>query len=225
MPAAVTSFDSLASVPVHYDRLPPQFPYGSKGDRRTFHCRRRLKETLDRCFGELFDVWGRGAPSIILTAGTIGDGMNAHGQGFAFDLDGFYWGDDRFLMDSYPQNRNLYIGINAHLFLHFSQVLRYYYPGHHDHFHVDFNFSFAFRTASNAQTFFLQSALKYVFDRPLGRTGPDHDGVDGVYGSATRPGVASVLAELGLSGQGGLTTPSVWKSFLLECRKRAFSAD
>ncbi|MER9300737.1 hypothetical protein NKI38_30350 [Mesorhizobium sp. M0621] len=222
MPAAETSFDSLAGVPVHYDRL-PSFPYGSKGDPRSFSCRHKLKDTLNTCLAELFEVWGRGRPSIILTAGTIGDGMNAHGQGLAFDLDGFYWGDDRFMMDRYPDDRKLYIGINAHLFLHFFQILSYHYPSHKDHFHVDFNFSFSFRTASNAQTFFLQSALKYVFGREIGKTGPEDDGVDGVYGSATKPAVASVLDELGLSGQGGLTVPSVWRDFLLKCRARAFA--
>ena len=209
-----TAFDSLASVPVHYDRL-TDFPYGSKGRPRTFECRKKLKDTLNLCMAELFEVWGRGKPSIILTAGTIGDGMNAHGQGYAFDLDGFYWGTDRFTMNEYPDNRRFYNGINAHLFLYFSQVLSYHYPNHKDHFHVDFNFSFTFRPQSNAQTFFLQSALKYVFDRDIGHTGSEHDGVGGVYDAATKPAVSSVLDELGLSGQGGISNRTVWKKFLL----------
>lgn len=223
MPAAETSFDRLANVPVHYDRLSPSFPYGSKGTPRSFQCRNRLKDTLNTCLAELFDVWNRDRPTIILTAGTIGDGMNAHGQGFAFDLDGFYWGNDHFMMDRYPDDRKFYIGINAHLFTHFSQVLSYHYPNHKDHFHVDFNFSLKFRPESNAQTFFLQSALKYVFGRDIGDTGTEHDGVDGVYGSATKPAVASVLNELGLTGQGGLTVASVWQEFLRRCRARAFA--
>ncbi|QWW71377.1 hypothetical protein [Rhizobium sp. WYJ-E13] len=221
MSATEASFDRLATVPVHYDRL-PNFPYGSKGDPRSFQCRDRLKSTLNDCLSELFDVWGRGRPTIILTAGTIGDGENAHGQGFAFDLDGFYWGEQRFMMDEYPEDRRFYVGINAHLFLYFSQVLSFHYPNHRDHFHVDFNFSFAFRTASNAQTFFLQSALKYIFNRDIGATGTEDDGVDGVYGSATKPSANAVLAELGLAGQGGLTVPAVWKEFLLRTRARAF---
>jgi hypothetical protein len=145
-----TSFDSLASVSVHYDRL-SDFPYGSKGRARTFECRTKLKDALNTCMSDLFEVWGRQKPTTILTAGTIGDGMNAHGQGYAFDLDGFYWGDDRFMMKDYPQNRRFYIGINAHLFVYFSQVLSYHYPNHSDHFHVDFNFSFAFRPQSLTQ--------------------------------------------------------------------------
>lgn len=223
MAAAETSFNEIAGIPVHYDRLAPEFPYGSKGAARNFQCRTKLKNTLNSCLSELFDVWGKGKPSIILSAGTIGDGMNAHGQGYAFDLDGFYWGENRFMMDRYPDDRRLYIGINAHLFLYFSQVLSYHYPQHKDHFHVDFNFSYVFRTASNAQTFFLQSALKYVFNRDIGDTGAEDDGVDGIYGSATKPAVNSVLADLGLAGQGGLTVPDVWRKFLLKCRERSFA--
>lgn len=222
MPATEVTFEKLAGVPVHYDRLDAPFDYGSKGKARSFGCRIKLRDALETCFEELFEVWGREKPSIILTAGTIGDGENAHGQGYAFDLDGFHWSNQSFMMDQYPLDRKFYVGINAHLFLHFSQVLSYHYPKHRDHFHVDFNFSYAFRTASNAQTFFLQSALKYVFAQELGDTGPDDDGVDGVYGSATTPAVARVLAQLGLTGQGGLTSPAVWKSFLIQCRDAAF---
>jgi hypothetical protein len=222
MPAMEASFEDLAGVPVHYDRLPAPKNYGSKGRHQTFQCRQKLKDTLNDSLSELFELWGRGRPSLILTAGTIGDGENAHGQGYAFDLDGFYWGNEKFMMLDYPQDRQFYIGINAHLFLYFSQVLSYHYPAHADHFHVDFNFSFRFRPESNAQTFFLQSALRYVFMREIGETGPKSDGVDGVYGSATRPAVLSVLTELGLSGGGGLTAPAVWTGFLKKCRTKAF---
>lgn len=222
MTASETSFGSLAGVPVHYDRLDPPLAYGSDGENRTFYCRKRLATALDRCMEDLFGVWRRDRPSIILTAGTIGDGENAHGKGYAFDLDGFSWGGTRFMMNEYPEDRKFYIGINAHLFLHFSQVLGYHYPGHKDHFHIDFNFSHTFRTASNAQSFFLQSALKYVFERDIGTTGAERDGVDGVYGSATKPVVRSVLDELGLSGLGGLTASDVWMNFLQHSRARAF---
>ena len=152
MSANETSFTHLDSVPVHYDRAAPPNGYGSKGKPGTWGCRHKLKDALDACFTELFDLWPKDKPDIILTAGTIGDGDNAHGKGEAFDLDGFWWGSESFMMDQYPSNRALYLGINAHLFLHFSQVLSFHYPGHHDHFHVDFNFSHRFRTSSNAQT-------------------------------------------------------------------------
>ena len=220
MPAQETSFRQLAGVPVHYDRLAAPHDYGSVGEVRTFGCRTKLRDTLENCFTDLFAVWRKGHPSIILTAGTIGDGDNAHGQGLAFDLDGFHWNGGRFMMDEYPMDRRFYVGINAHLFLYFSQVLSYHYPQHRDHFHLDFNFSYTFRPSSNAQTFFLQSALRYLFGRDIGRTGPEHDGVDGDYGTATRPVVAEVLEEIGLAGP--LTTEEAWRKFLLECRSRAF---
>ena len=117
MPGATeTSFKTLVDVPVHYDRLPPPLGYGSKGKSRNFECRHKLKRGLEECFKELFEIWGRDTPSIILSAGTIGDGENAHGQGFAFDLDGFYWGDMKFMMINFPADREFYLGINAHLF-------------------------------------------------------------------------------------------------------------
>jgi len=222
MSSRETSFDQLLNVPVHYDRLDSPNGYGSKGKQQTFFCRNRLKDTLEDCFSELFDIWNRDKPSIILTAGTTGDGNSAHGQGYAFDLDGFYWGDDRFMMDRYPDNRALYVGINAHLFLYFSQVLSYHYSGHHDHFHVDFNFSYRYRTSSNAQTFFVQSCLVYLFGKNIGTTGSESDGIDGVYGGDTKIGLTEVLRELGLRGQGGLTQPSVWNQFLIKCRAQAF---
>jgi hypothetical protein len=221
MPANEASFTKLVDVPVHYDRLPAPFGYGSKGKSRTFACRTKLKNTLEKCFKELFELWGRDKPSIILTAGTIGDGANAHGQGFAFDLDGFYWGEQKFMMISYPADREFYLGINAHLFLHFSQVLSYHYPNHRDHFHVDFNFSFKFRPESNAQTFFLQACLKYVFGQDLGNTGTEKDGVDGIFGGDTEAALKKVLRDEGLPAT--ITTAAGWRKFLLRTRERAFS--
>lgn len=113
---------------------------------------KETQSALEKCFAELFELWGRERPTIILTAGTIGDGDNSHGKGEAFDLDGFYWGDKKFMMDQYKKDRRFYIGINAHLFLFCSQVLNTHYPNHYDHFHVDFNFTYSYRETSNAQT-------------------------------------------------------------------------
>ena len=71
MPANEASFKRLVDVPVNYDRLSAPFGYGSKGKNRTFFCRTKLKNTLEKCFKELFELWGRDKPSIILTAGTM----------------------------------------------------------------------------------------------------------------------------------------------------------
>lgn len=222
MSAKEETYDHIAGVPLHYDRLEGSLGYGSKGDHRSFQSRKILKTTLDTSFAALFDIWGRGVPDIILTAGTIGDGGNAHGRGYAFDLDGFYWGSEKFMMDQFPDDPVFYTGINAHLYLFFSQVLSYQYPDHHDHFHVDFNFSFVFRTASNAQTNFVQSALRYVYGKDIGTYGAHNDGVDGVYGEATRAVLMPVLNDLGLGGRGGLTNSDVWRDFLVATRTTAF---
>lgn len=221
MPANEASFKKLANVPVHYDRLQAPFGYGSKGKSRTFYCRNKLKTTLNKCLADLFEVWDHGTPSILLSAGTLGDGKNAHGQGYAFDLDGFYWGDQKFMMLSYPADREFYLGINSHLFLYFSQVLSYHYPNHRDHFHVDFNFSYKFRPESNAQTFFLQACLRYIFDRNIGNSGIEKDGVDGIFGGDTESVLNDVLKNEGLPAK--ITTEAGWRKFLLRCRDRAFS--
>jgi hypothetical protein len=220
MSAKETSFTALAGVPVNYDRLPPPHNYGTTGQPRTFFCTNKLKATLDRCLSDLFQVWGRNEPSLILSAGTTGDGGGEHGRGLAFDLDGFYWDHDNFMMLEYPSNRPFYLGINAHLFLYFSQVLSYHYPNHSDHFHADFNFSYRYRTSSNAQTFFLQACLAYLFDKNLGKTGIEKDGVDGLFGSNTKQALLEVLEELELDD--ALTTTAGWKAFLEICRKRGF---
>lgn len=220
MPPQETSFKKLLDIPVHYDRLPAPDGYGSQGKSRTFGCRNKLKSTLEDCFQELFNVWPRELPSIILTAGTIGDGGGEHGQGFAFDLDGFYWGDQKFMMLYYPSDRVFYLGINAHLFLYFTQVLSYHYPNHADHFHLDFKSSNKYKPESNAQTFFVQACLRYLFNQELGKTGKENDGVDGIYGSDTEAALNSVLKILKIDK---ITTASGWKKFLLNCRERAFS--
>lgn len=215
-----TSFNQLLDIPVNYDRLAAPNDYGSKGKNRTFNCTNKLKSTLTDCLEDLFDVWNRDKPSIILTAGTLGDGGGEHGQGMAFDLDGFYWGDQKFMMLFYPTDRLFYLGINAHLFLYFSQVLSYHYPNHKDHFHVDFNFSFKYRPDSNAQTFFVQACLKYIFKKNIGSTGIEGDGVDGVFGHDTKTVLAEVLAEQGI---GEITTTANWKKFLKVCREKGFA--
>jgi len=216
------SYDHVANIPLHYDRKEP-FVYGTKGKLQTFESTKRLKTALEAAFADLFAKWQLGKPDIILTAGTIGDGMNAHGKGLAFDLDGFVFGDRIFLMDSYPRNRLLYIAINAHLFGHFTQVLSYHYPLHRDHFHVDFNFTRRYRPESNAQTFFVQSAIKYVGGADIGKTGPEKDGVDGVYGESTRKGIVATCAKLGLTGT-DLKIPANWVAFIDAVAAAGFAA-
>ena len=51
--------------------ISPQLPRqrGSKGKSRAFECRKKLKVALEKCFEELFEIWNRDKPSIILTAG------------------------------------------------------------------------------------------------------------------------------------------------------------
>lgn len=225
--ATEASFTKLAGVPVHYDREPVA-TYGGEGVQRTFQCTKQLQTTLEGCMGTLFEVWGRPKPTTILTAGTLGDGDNEHGRGLAFDLDGFRWGQpsapkDRgtyFMMADYPKDRRFYLGISAHLFLSFSQVLSWHYPNHRDHFHVDFNFGYRFRPESNAQTFFLQAVARHVFGLEIGKSGVEKDGVDGIYGGSTRTAEAEMRRQLGVTGS--LVNEEPWRAFLTLCRDKAF---
>jgi hypothetical protein len=219
-PAREVSFTTLAGVDVHYDR--DLGAYGTRGRPYVFKCQARLRDALEACFEELFKLLPEGKPNLITSAGTIGDGENAHGLGLAFDLDGLFWDNTSFVVRDFFVQKYLYLGVNAHLFRHFPQVLNYYYPQHDDHFHVDFNFSFRYRPESNAQTYFLQASLKYVFDEELGRHGIHRDGVDGVHGEATRRALGRVLAALPLKTKGGLTTKDGWFEFLEHARQRAF---
>lgn len=215
------SYDRIADVPLHYDR--GARGYGTTGEPRTFASTKKLKVALDRCFASLFEAWRLGRPDILLTAGTLGDGRNAHGQGLAFDLDGFVFGKRVFRMDSYPRNRQLYVALNAHLFGFFTQVLSWHCPGHRDHFHVDFNFSARYRPESNAQTFFVQAAIVHVVGIPLGGTGVEKDGIDGIYGPGTRAGLDKAIGVLGLKGA-DLRVSASWKAFLEAVKAKGFAA-
>jgi len=223
--STAASFDALAGVPVHYDR---RFPgdYGSDGERKTFRCTKKLHTSLEACFGELFAIIPHGRPRIILTAGTIGDGENAHGKGLAFDLDGLVWDELRLPMARFTGNERLYLGINAHLFLHFSQVLNFYYPRHEDHFHVDFNFQRSFREASNAQTMFVQAVLVYLYGADIGNYGKLGDGVDGVFGDGTRKQLAKLLKQATFDMKvAELSEPAGWAKFLKLVRTAAFRVE
>jgi hypothetical protein len=168
---------------------------------------------------ELFDIWGATRRQSFSQRVRLATARMRTAKAFTFDLDGFYWGDQKFMMIGYPSDREFYLGINSHLYLYFSQVLSYHYPNHHDHFHVDFNFAFKFRPESNAQTFFVQACLKYIFDRDLGNTGVERDGVDGIFGGTTQRVLNTVLNDEGLSA---ITTESGWRKFLMLARERAF---
>lgn len=223
MPPINTTFTHLGGVPVNYDREPVA-AYGSAGAVREWRCTEKLADALDACMEELFTAWGMGTPSVILTAGVLGDGENAHGQGLAFDLDGFFWPEDAlpFMMADYPTDRRFYIGIWAHLLLWFPQVLGWHYPGHQDHFHMDFNFGMRFRPESNAQTHFVQAALRYVYGLDIGKSGIEKDGVDGIYGPGTKAAVVRALKTLGVTAR-GLTDQTSWKAFVIGVRSKAFT--
>lgn len=202
------SFKTLGGgVPVHYDRQPPAFPYGSKGTPVTLHATQSFENTLDEALAELWRKCPLGKADIILTAGAFVCKRGQHSKGNAFDLDGIWWGDRLVLTKNYPNDSQAYLGIEAVLRKHIGTVLNFHYnSSHEDHWHVDTGSSPGFSTGSDSRVKFLQMALGKLFDR----RGPDGRelAVDGDYGRNTRAAARQVLLELGLATAAEMNTDS-----------------
>jgi hypothetical protein len=185
-------FTKLAGVPVHYDRLPPQFPYGSRGKAMNFHSTQSFQQKLEACFKELWAVCPLGKAEVITSAGAYVAKPGAHGQGRGFDIDGIFWKDKAFITLQYPQDRRFYTAVEAVLRKHFGNVLNYEYDGaHKDHFHIDDLTAPSFRITSKARVLFLQMALTYFFNRPVE--------IDGRIGRETNSAARGALIDLKLA--------------------------
>ena len=84
------------------------------------------------------------------------------------------------------------------------------------------DFSARYRPESNAQTFFVQAAIAHVAGIPLGRTGVEKDGVDGIYGPGTKAGLDKAIGVLGLKGT-DLRVSASWKAFLDAVKAKGFA--
>lgn len=194
------SFRTLAGVPVHYDRLPPQFSYGSKGRPQAFFAQQAFETLLDQTFAEMWQHCPLGRAAIILTAGAWVCKSGTHGRGIAFDLDGIWWGERLVLADNYPTDSAAYLGIEAVLRKHLGTVLNYRFDrAHQDHWHVDSGTAVGFRRVRSV-VLFVQMAAGKLFDRTVK--------VDGAIGPETRGAVRAILAELGLATAAQMNGPS-----------------
>lgn len=205
-------FESLAGVPVRYDR-PPVADYGSEGVARKFHCQPALNQTLDTMFQEIFAKTPAsfGAPSVILSAGAYVNKQGQHGFGKAFDLDGIRWAERIFVTLQHPRDKVLYLGVQALCHKYFGVVLGYNYnAAHHDHLHLDIGRSVRFRQTKSV-TYFLQEALNSFFDQSLV--------VDGEYGGDTDQALGQARRSIGL---GALNKPENWSAFLDAVADEAF---
>lgn len=219
------SFVEIAGVPTHYDRFTdPRFAYGTRGKLTRFHATEAFAKKLDRAFQELWKVCPLGKAEVIASAGAYVEKPGAHGKGRGFDIDGIFWKDKSFVTLHYPQDRRFYLGVEAVLRKHFGNVLNYEYNrDHHDHFHVDDLTEPSFRTSSRARVAFLQMALTYLFNRPVG--------IDGKIGSETNRAARAVLAQLGLAKVEDVIRDDalhaklaqVWPKFLDKAAQAAFA--
>jgi hypothetical protein len=210
----------VAGATSHYARdLSP--PLRTEGTPRAFRSTAAFKEKLDRCFEEMWTVSGLGEADAVVSAGALVKKPGMHGQGAAFDLDAIVWHatDDRPGVDFYAIDFRatpvLYCAVGAVLSRYFVHTLHYLYnASHEDHFHVDTTSAVRFSTRSRARVGFLQATLHYVHGVSLD--------LDSEWGSATASAVESTLARMGVAGE--ITTPAIWRKYLLETARIGFGA-
>ena len=197
-------FQSLAGIPVLYDRLRPEH-YGKTGIPHKFHCTVQTQTVLEGMFQDLFarTVPAFGAAERILSAGAWVNKPGQHGNGKAFDLDAIHWERTRFIALEQPVNKSLYLAIQALSNKHCGMVLGYdYNAAHHDHLHIDTSRSVQFREA-NSVVSFIQQALNTFYGQTLS--------IDGEFGEETENALKDTLLSLGIPG---VQTVDNWKRFL-----------
>jgi hypothetical protein len=208
-------FTQLAGVPVHYDRLPPQFPYGSRGKAMNFHSTPAFQQKLEACFQELWQVCPLGKAEVIASAGAFVAKPGFHGLGRAFDLDCIFWKDKGFITLHFPMDRRFYLGVDAVLRKHFGTVLNFHFDNaHRDHFHIDDGTSIGFFPGHKSRVAFLQMALTFLFETPVV--------IDRDIGPQTNGATREVLERLGLAQPSEMATAAnlhsklnaVWLQFL-----------
>jgi len=205
----------LGNVPLFYDRL----TFRGDGKPVTLAMTENFEEKLDKCFFELWNICPYKEAKKIFTAGAYVDKPGMHGEGRAFDLDGFEWSNRKFIVfeDGYNNgDRKFYFGIEAVLRKHFGIVLNYLYNAdHRDHFHIDDSVAIDFDTSARSKMLFLQGALVFVFGLSVGLTG-----IDGQWGDNTKNAVNQALSKLGITGS--IFNKNVWLEFLTGIAKEAF---
>lgn len=218
--ADTITWTEIAGAPTHYarDQVPP---LRSEGSPRRFRSTAPFKTKLDECFEEIWTHSGLGRADAVVSAGALVNKPGMHGQGAAFDLDGIVWhatddkpGVDFFAID-FRVNPVLYCAIGAILSRHFVHTLHYLYNAlHEDHFHVDTSAPVRFSTNSRARVGFMQATLHFVHRLPVV--------LDSQWGTGSATAIKSALARLSIAGD--ITTPSVWREYLLQTARIGFAA-
>ena len=202
----LTSFTSIAGVPVHYDRDSDGtgFGYGTRGRPAKFRASDGMLRKLNDCFSQIFMESDFGQAEVITSAGAFVGKPGYHGSGNAFDLDGIFWEEKTFIALKYPSSPWLYLALESVIRQHFGTVLGYNYnDAHKDHLHLDVGSSVGFNKASKSRVEYLQASLSYIHGYQLG--------IDGVWGPATEGVVKLAWKELGI---GGTDPKSAWIQYL-----------
>lgn len=210
---------AIAGAPTHYARdLDP--PLRTEGRARAFRSTPTFKAILDTAFREIWETSGLGPADVVVSAGALVNKPGMHGKGEAFDLDGIVWHatDERpevqFFAIDFPKDPKLYCGIGSILNRHFVHCLHYLYnTPHEDHFHIDTTASAKFSQGSRSRVSFLQATLHFVHGLSIV--------LDGKWGQRTQNATAVAMARMGMGGS--ITTPNVWREYLLGTAEMAFS--
>jgi len=184
----MVTFDSIAGVPVHYDRQ-SHSDYGTRGRPSSFQAKREFVRKLDQAFDQL---WGYlGVAEVITTAGFYVDKPGWHRKGKAMDLDGIFWPDREFVASKFTEQPILYLAVESCLRLYNGTILDYFYNKYHrDHLHIQDDNRDVFLPSSASQTFYLQAVLNFIYGEDLG--------IDGVYGPITYEATQRVFDALDL---------------------------
>jgi len=206
----MVKFDSIAGVPLHYDRQGHR-DYGTRGVPATFEADRDFVRKLDQSFDHL---WGLlGVAEVITTAGFYVDKPGWHRKGKAMDLDGIFWPDREFVAGKFTEQPVLYLAVESCLRLHNGTILDYFYNKYHrDHFHIQDDGRGRFSYASASQTCYLQAVLNFIYGEELG--------IDGVFGPITREATLRAFDALEI-GDCTNVPGEKWSDFLLQTAQEA----
>lgn len=199
---------SLGGAPLLYDRKVPGH-YGKTGIPFRPFIQSSFAGECNAAFAELFGLFqqkGVGPATAILSGGVgrSGSGTSYHHKNRAFDLDGLVMDAGNWVADTFPERPLLYLAIESILRRHFGTVLAYdYNADHEDHFHFDNGRAPGFKNLAKSHVIYLQNALFFVYDIPVGR--------DGVWGPETSGASTDLRNNLGI---GPFSTLANWMKFL-----------
>ncbi|WP_296382879.1 hypothetical protein [Winogradskyella sp.] len=203
--------DAINGIDMHYART-TDHPYGSKGVKTKFKVDDDFLKKLKVAFREVFNHCPLGKPECIATAGIFVNKPGQHGVGKAFDLDAIFWKDHTLITLDFVHQKALYLGVESFLRKHFGIVLNHFYDNHEDHWHIGTSTNVDYHEAAQSETFYLQMALKYIYDKPII--------IDGVSGPQTRSFTKNVFNRLNIKTP--ITTKVNYLEFLDITGKIAF---